>query len=50
MDGEVIVGDLNEVYPIRVLGDGRNEGTCTVYKCEAYGGQAVTVGIPAERL
>ncbi len=29
-DGEVIVGELNEVYPIRVLGDGRNEGTNTV--------------------
>lgn len=29
-DGEVIVGELNEIYPIRVLGDGRNEGTNTV--------------------
>lgn len=29
-DGEVIVGELNEVYPIRVLGEGRNEGTNTV--------------------
>lgn len=27
---EVIVGELNEVYPIRVLADGRNEGTNTV--------------------
>lgn len=25
-DGEVVVGELNEIYPIRVLGDGRNEG------------------------
>ena len=24
-DGEVIVGELNEVYPIRVLGDGHND-------------------------
>lgn len=29
-DGVVIVGELNEVYPIRVLGSGRNEGTNTV--------------------
>lgn len=29
-DGEVVVGDLNEVYPIRILGDGRNEGVNTV--------------------
>lgn len=29
-DGVVIVGELNEVYPIRVLGDGRAEGTNTV--------------------
>lgn len=47
-DGEVIVGNLNEVYPIRVLGDGRNEGTNTVYKVECYG--ANTKGIPVERL
>ena len=47
-DGEVIVGELNEVYPIRVLGDGRNEGTNTVYKVEMMGG--ITTGIPAERL
>lgn len=47
-DGEVIVGNLNEIYPVRVLGDGRNEGTNTVYKCECYGSN--TTGIPAERL
>lgn len=29
-DGEVIVGELNEIYPIRILGNGRNEGTNTV--------------------
>lgn len=28
--GEVIVGDLNEIYPIRVLDEGRNEGQNTV--------------------
>lgn len=47
-DGEVIFGNLNEVYPIRVLGEGRNEGTLTVYKVELMGG--ITTGIPAERL
>ena len=47
-DGEVIVGELNEIYPIRVLGNGRNEGTNTVYKVELMGGN--TTGIPAERL
>lgn len=47
-DGEVIVGSLNQVYPIRILGDARMEGTNAVYKCETYGG--LTQGIPAERL
>ena len=47
-DGEVIVGELNEYYPIRVLGNGRNEGTNTVYKVELMGG--ITTGIPVERL
>ena len=48
MDGEVIVGELNEIYPIRVLGDGRNEGTNTVYKVELMGG--ITGGIPVEEI
>lgn len=47
-DQEVIVGNLNEVYPIRVLGEGRNEGTNTVYKVECWG--SIPEGIPAERL
>lgn len=47
-DGEQIVGELNEVYPIRVLGDGRPEGTNTVYKVELLGG--ITAGMPAEEL
>ena len=47
-DGEAIVGERNEVYPIRILADGRNEGTNTVYKCECLGG--ITTGIPAEEL
>lgn len=47
-DGEVIVGELNEVYPLRILGEGRNEGTNTVYKVELMGG--ITTGMPAEQL
>lgn len=47
-DGVVIVGELNEVYPIRVKGSGRPEGTNTVYKCEMYGG--VLTGIPVEQV
>lgn len=48
MDGEVIAGERNEIYPIRVLGDGRNEGTNTVYKVELMGG--ITTGIPVDEL
>ena len=33
-DGEVLFGNLNEVYPMRVLGDGHSEGTNVVYKVE----------------
>lgn len=47
-DGEVIFGNLNEAYPFRVLGDGRNEGSLTVYKVELMGGNVD--GCPAERL
>jgi hypothetical protein len=47
-DGEIIVGNLNEIYQFRILGDGRMEGTLTVYRVELMGGN--TVGVPAERL
>jgi hypothetical protein len=47
-DQEVIVGNLNEVYQFRVLGDARFEGTNAVYKVELMGGN--TAGCPAERL
>lgn len=47
-DGEVIVGHLNQVYPFRILGDARLEGTNAVYKVELMGGN--TIGCPAERL
>ena len=47
-DGEVIVGDLNEIYPMRILGDAHMEGSNAVYKVELMGGN--TTGIPNERL
>lgn len=47
--GEVIVGNLNEVYPMRVLDDPRLEGTNVVYRVECFGGNT-DKGIPAERL
>jgi len=39
---------LNQVYPFRILGDARMEGTNAVYKVELMGGN--TQGVPAERL
>lgn len=47
-DGAVIVGELNEIYPLRILGEGRNEGTNTVYKVELMAG--ITDGMPVEQL
>jgi hypothetical protein len=47
-DGEYIVGNLNELYQFRVLGEPRMEGTNAVYKVELAGGN--TTGCPAERL
>ena len=47
-DGNVIVGELNEFYPIRILGEARVEGTNYVYKCELMGG--VTTGIPVSEV
>lgn len=47
-DGEVIAGEKNEVYPLRILGDPRMEGTNAVYKVELMGG--VTAGMPAAEL
>ena len=47
-DGNVVVGEKNEIYPLRVLGDCRIEGTLYVYKVELMGG--VTSGMPAEEL
>ena len=47
-DGEVIAGEKNEIYPLRILGDPRMEGTNAVYKVELMGG--VTSGMPAAEL
>lgn len=47
-DGEYIVGNLNEIYQFRILGDGRPEGTNTVYRVELAGGNID--GVPADRL
>lgn len=47
-DGEVIFGNLNQVYPMRVLGEARLEGTNYAYKVELMGGNSQ--GIPVERL
>lgn len=47
-DGEYLVGNLNEIYQFRVLGDARMEGTNAVYRVELAGGNED--GVPAERL
>lgn len=47
-DGNVIVGEKNEIYPLRVLGDARHESTNAVYKVELMGG--VVSGMPYDEL
>lgn len=47
-DGEILWGNLNEAYPLRVLGDARFEGTNAVYKVEVFGTNSK--GVPPERL
>ena len=47
--GEVLWGNLNEVYPVIVKEEGRAEGTNTVYLVEPFGARG-GAGIPAERL
>ena len=47
-DGEVIFGNLNQVYPFRILGDARMEGSNAVYRVELMGGN--TTGCPSDRL
>lgn len=47
--GEILWGNLNEVYPVIVKEPGRAEGTNTVYFVEPFGAEGAA-GIPAERL
>lgn len=47
-DGEVIFGNLNEVYPMRILGDPKPMGTNVAYTVQMHTGE--TTGIPRERL
>ena len=47
-DGEYLVGNINEIYQFRVLGNARMEGSNAVYTVEMAGGN--TAGVPAERL
>ena len=46
--GEIITGEKNEVYPVRVVDDGYPEGNLYVYTCECAG--ANRDGIPGEEL
>lgn len=47
-DGNQIVGEKNELYPLRVLGDGKPEGSYTVYTVELLGN--VFGGMPGSEL
>lgn len=47
--GEVLWGELNEVYPVIVKEDGRQEGTNTVYLVEPFGAEGAK-GIDANQL
>ena len=46
--GETLEGELNEIYPMRVIDEPKEEGTRFVYKVELMGGN--TAGIPGSRL
>jgi len=47
-EGETIVGEKNELYPIRVIGEPKPEGTNFVYLCESM--SSSDAGIPGEEL
>lgn len=47
-DGETIVGNKNELYPVRIRKEPKAEGTNFVYECEIFGGSSA--GIPGEEL
>lgn len=46
---DVIVGEKNEKYPIRISNE-YQEGSNTVYVCETYGADIHHIGIPGEEL
>lgn len=48
-DGALIVGELNEIYPLRIIGDGYREGTNVRYKVQLWG-SATATGMPAAQL
>ena len=47
-EGNQIVGEKNELYPLRIIGDGRPEGAYTVYTVELLGN--VVGGMPGSEL
>lgn len=47
-EGEVIVGNKNELYPVRIIKEPKPEGTNWVYEVETFGGSES--GIPGEEL
>lgn len=48
-DGEILWGNMNELYPVIVKENGKAEGTNTVYLVEPFGAN-LAGGIPVERL
>lgn len=46
--GDTIVGHYNEIYPLRIIEEPKNEGSNVVCKVELMAG--ITTGMPAERL
>lgn len=47
-DGELLYGELNEAYPLRVMGPVQNRGTEYAYTVQLFG--ANTNGVPADQL
>ena len=47
-DGELLYGELNEAYPMRVMGPVQNKGTEYVYTVQLFG--VNTAGVPSEQL
>lgn len=48
-EGETIVGEKNELYPVRIIKEPKPEGTNWVYTVECFGGNTES-GIPGEEL